>query len=498
MNIIKKNIVANFAGSIWQGIMVVVFTPLYIKFIGIESWGLIGFFATLQAVFLISDMGISGTLNREMARLSALPHKEQEMRNLVRTLEMICWCVAVFIGIIAMSLAPFIAHHWIKAGQLSVRTVEQALLLMGFVIALQLPTGFYSGGLMGLQRQVPLNVINAGMATARGVGAVIILWLFFPTIQAFFLWLSIIAAANIFILAFFFRRELPSVGGKAVFRKKLLNGVWRFAAGMSGISVLAVILAQMDKVILSKMLSLKMFGYYMLASIVAINLGRLFAPFFYSIYPKLTQLVALDDQSGLKEFYHKCCQLISVIILPVTVVVALFSYEIILLWTQNPETARITCLLVSILTCGTGLSGLMSPPYALQLAFGWTRLSFFKNMIAVVAAVPLIICMTARYGAVGAAGVWLTLNIGYIIIEIPIMHRKLLRGEERMWYWQDVAVPLMVCIFVAGIGRILMRGPMPQHITLFCLAVISTLTFGMTAIAAPVTRVWLFKRLPRF
>ena len=34
-----------------------------------------------------------------MARLSALPHKEQEMRNLVRTLETIYWSVAVFVGI---------------------------------------------------------------------------------------------------------------------------------------------------------------------------------------------------------------------------------------------------------------------------------------------------------------------------------------------------------------------------------------------------------------
>ena len=63
------------------------------------------------------------------------------------------------------------------------------------------------------------------------------------------------------------------VMNKAVFQKQLLKGIWRFTAGMSGISILAVILTQLDKVILSKMLSLEMFGYYTLASMVAMSLG---------------------------------------------------------------------------------------------------------------------------------------------------------------------------------------------------------------------------------
>jgi O-antigen/teichoic acid export membrane protein len=171
MNILERNVSANFAGSIWQTIMGLAFIPLYIKFMGIESYGLMGIFATLQVVFGLLDVGLGSTLTREMARLSALPSKEQEMRNLVRTLEILYWCIAVFVGTLVVSLSPLIAHHWINAGQLSPRTIEQALLIMGFVIALQMPIGFYSGGLMGLQRQVLLNAINISIGTLRGAGA---------------------------------------------------------------------------------------------------------------------------------------------------------------------------------------------------------------------------------------------------------------------------------------------------------------------------------------
>jgi O-antigen/teichoic acid export membrane protein len=494
MNPLKKNIAANFAGSIWQVLMGLAFVPLYIKFMGIESWGLIGIFATLQAMFGLLDMGLSSTLNREMARLSVLPHKEQEMRNLVRTLEVLYWSVAVFVGIAVVSLSPFIAHHWIKAGQLSLKTIEQSLLIMGFVMALQMPAGFYSGGLMGLQRQVLLNVINVSISTLGGAGTVLILWLVSPTIQAFFLWQITISVVNVFLLAFFLWHRLPHSDNKAVFQKQLLKGIWRFTAGMGGIAILSTILTQLDKVILSKMLSLEIFGYYMLASVVGMSLCRFFTPVFYSIYPRFTQLVSLDDHDGLKLLYHKSCQFMSVLVLPIAIVVALFSYEIILLWTQNPATAEKTHLILSIMICGTALNGLTNPPYALQLAFGWTSLPICTNLISVILFVPLIIFMVAFFGAIGGAIAWLVLNIGFVIFWIPVMHKRLLLKEKWRWYWQDVCVPLVACTFVAGLGRIFIREPMSQYMMLLYLIIISVLTLGITALTTPVTRAWLFEQ----
>jgi O-antigen/teichoic acid export membrane protein len=493
LNPLKKNIAANFAGSIWQALMGLVFIPLYIKFMGIESFGLIGIFATLQVIFGLLDVGLGGTLTREMARLSVLPSKEQEMRNLVRTLEVIYWSIAVFVGIAVVSLSPFFAHHWIKAGQLSPQTIEQALLIMGFVMAFQMPIGFYSGGLVGLQKQVLLNIVNVCMNTLRGAGAVLILWLVSPTIQAFLLWQIVISIINTFFLAMFIWRRLPHTDKKAVFQKQLLTDIWRFTAEMSGISIFAVILTQLDKVILSKILSLEMFGYYTLASMIAMNLGRIVGPVFLSIYPRFTQLVSINNQDELKRLYHKSSQLIAVLILPVAIVIALFSYEVILLWTQNPVTAEKTHLLLSILICGSALNMLMNPPYALQLAFGWTRLSLFKNFIAVILLVPLIIYMTTHYGATGAAIAWLVLNLGLFFLEIPIMHYRLLRTEKWRWYWQDVGVPLIAALSLAGLGRLFISGPVSQFIMLLYLIIISVLTFGIAAIITPATRLWLYE-----
>lgn len=341
---------ANFGGTIWQAIMGLVFIPLYIKFMGIEAWGLVGFFTTLQVVFNLLDLGLSNTLNREMARLSVLPGKEEEMRNLARTLEVIYWVVAVLAGILIISLSPFIADHWIQARQLSHGTVKVALISMGVVTAFQMPIGLYTGGLMGLEKQVLLNEINVARSTARGGGAVLILWLVSPTVEAFFSWQIVVAAVNVFVLAAFFWRMLPVVQNKPSFQRRLFLGVWKFAAGMSGITALAVILTQMDKVILSKMLSLKVFGYYMVASTVAMSLTRFTGPVMSAVYPRLTKLFSAEDEAGLSGLYHKSCQLMSILVLPVAVTVCLFSREILFVWTQSPLLSDRTYLIVSILT----------------------------------------------------------------------------------------------------------------------------------------------------
>ncbi len=471
------------------------FVPLYIKFMGIESYGLIGIFVALQAMFVILDMGLSATLTREMARLSILPDREQEMRDLVRSLEIIYWCVAIFIGIIVMVISHFIAYRWVKAGQLSPQTIEQALRIMGLAMALQWPASFYSGGLGGLQRQVLLNAINIGMSTLRGAGALLILWLVSPTIQAFFSWQIIISIINTCVLAFSLWHSLPHAQEKASFQKPLIAGVWRFAAGISGITFFGLILTQLDKIILSKMLSLEMFGYYSLASAVAMNLHRVVYPVNVGIYPRIAQLVSLGDQKGLKQFYHKSCQFMSVLILPVTVIIAMFSYQILLIWTQNPMVAEKTYLLVSILICGTALNGLMCIPYLLQLAYGWTRLVLILNLIAVILLTPLIIYMTGHYGAKGAAVVWVILNAGYVLFAVQLMHRRILISEKWRWYWQDVCIPLMASLLIAGLGRLFMGGQMSQFMAIFYLIIVTISTLMVTAITTPTTRTWLLNRL---
>jgi O-antigen/teichoic acid export membrane protein len=450
---LKLNILANFAGKAWNAIMLVALVPLYIQVLGIEAYGMIGFFTTLQAVFALLDLGLSTTLNRELARLSARAGTEQEIVDLVRTLEIVYWSVASVIILLVALLMPLVASYWVNAQHLSPGTIQQSVFLIGVAIALEFPFALYSGGLIGLQRQVHLNAIVITIATLRGVGSLLVLWFISPTIQAFFIWNALVSLAQTLLSALSLWRGLPKATHSARFRIALLIPIWRFAAGLTGISFFSVLLTQMDKIILSKLLTLEAFGYYSLATVVASSLYMIIHPIFTALFPRLSQMIAQDMKEDLSTFYHHSCQFMSVILLPVAIVIALFSKDILIVWTHDQQIAEHTYNIVSLLVIGTALNGLMTIPYALQLAYGWTKLAFYQNVVAVLLLGPLMFWATRHYGAVGAAVLWIVLNASYVLIGIQVMHLRLLRGEKWHWYIQDVGLPLLATLGVASIGR---------------------------------------------
>jgi len=182
---LKKNVLANFGGKAWSGLIQLVFVPLYIKFLGMEALGLIGFFIMLRGLLRLLDLGLSTTLNRELARRSASGNV-QEARDLVRTMEWIYWSIAIVIAAGIIVVAPWIAISWVNVKGLTAQSVQHAIVLMGLVIAVQWPFSLYSGGLAGLQKQVLLNIIRASMSTIKAGGAVLVLWLISRSIEAYF------------------------------------------------------------------------------------------------------------------------------------------------------------------------------------------------------------------------------------------------------------------------------------------------------------------------
>ena len=64
---LKKNLVANYISQIYVSVIGIVMVPLYLKHMGAEAYGLVGFFAMLQAWFNLLDMGLSPTMARETA-----------------------------------------------------------------------------------------------------------------------------------------------------------------------------------------------------------------------------------------------------------------------------------------------------------------------------------------------------------------------------------------------------------------------------------------------
>lgn len=177
--------------------MGLVFIPFYVKYLGIEAYGLIGIFAILQAWLAVLDMGMAPALSHEMARFSGGAHSSRSISNLLRTDEIIGISLAVSVALGIWTTSDWLASDWVKVDKTPLDAVAHAFSIMGVVVSLRFIENIYRSSLIGLQKQLILNVIISAMATLRGIGAVGILAWVSPSVDAFFIWQGIVSAMTV-------------------------------------------------------------------------------------------------------------------------------------------------------------------------------------------------------------------------------------------------------------------------------------------------------------
>lgn len=483
---VRNNITANLASKVLSVLVSLACVPIFIRVLGIGGYGLIGIWATLETLANLLDLGLSPTMTREMALLSAPGAQTQQARDLVHTLEVIYWALALLVGGAVVAVAPTIATHWIKSSEISPAHTRAAVIMIGILIACRWPLSFYGGGLVGLERQVMLAWVTTGATCVSSIGAAIVLLWFSPTVTAFFTWQIVVNVAQTALLTFLLWKCMP-IGVAPRINFSLVRRIGRFAGGTTGIAIVSMVLSDLDKIVVSKRFSLEIFGYYTLAWRVAGILKIASGAIFWGLFPALCRL-ATGDRIGLANLYHRGCQLMSVLVIPAAVVVLLFGRQVIFAWTGNAVLAAKVYPIAALLIAGTALNCLATVPFALQLAYGWTALALYSNLVSIVVSVPLLLVFTSRYGATGAAAVWLLVNFSYLFTQIPLTHRRLLRGEQRNWYMVDTGLPLLACAVVGLLAFALIPANGDRLMNLLSVAVAFgalTITAGL---ATPVVR----------
>lgn len=485
-----KQLIANLVAKAWSALVSIAAVPVYVHFLGVEGYGLVGVFAVLLAVGSLLDVGLSATVTRELARDLASPGDRQYPRDLLRTCEIMFWCAASTLGALLAASAAVIGNV-VQPEAVSATDAATSVALMAVALVFQVPLGLYAGVLLGRQKQVTFAIATVVMYTIRGVGAIGVLALLTPSVVAFFCWQVVASAIHTAVLAWLAWRELPSTPRRPHFNRKLIAKLWRFAAGMAAIAVSAVMLTQLDKLLLLQFVSLKDFGYYALATVCASVLSYIVAPVFAVAFPTLAAIVGSDNPSRVLERYVTITEAMSVLVVPAAAVLVLFPDVILTAWLGNPAQVEKISPLVTILAVGYALNALVVTPYALQVSYGRTRLVLMVNLAALGALVPLLIVTVSAYGAIGASLGWLLLNSGYVLVAVPLMHRNLPRGGFGKGWLKATTRPAVAAVGVVASGRLAMPSIDATAMEVAYVSAVGLAAFAAAAAAAPSTREWL-------
>lgn len=447
---ILVNVSANVIGQAVAVLAGVVSVPIYLRLLGAEAIGLIGFSLGLQAVIRMLDMGLSSAVVRQMARLGGQEGRREELAGFYATFERLFGVAAIMIAGITLALSPLIASRWLRGEQLPQSSVTFAVAAISVQAALFFMGTLYHGALMGLERQVLFNRIRVAETCLSQFGAAILLTAWLPRVEVLFGWQLAVSIAAVVVYGRVTRTAMPGAGAGR-FAMEHVRGVWKYAAGMAGITATGTVLVNMDKVLLSRWLRLDSFGHYTLAFYAASLVGGLLvAPVFNALFPRACALVERGDAAAERGLYHVALQSFVMLVWPVAAILWVFATPVLQLWIGEADAVAAAALVLPFLVAGVALNTLMVPAYMIQLAHAWTTLGLRLNLVLIGVFAPLLYVLTVRWGLAGAAMNFALMQGTYLLVGLPLTHRRLLTSALREVLLRDLLPGMALCVAAAA------------------------------------------------
>ncbi|WP_460451785.1 oligosaccharide flippase family protein [Alsobacter sp. SYSU BS001988] len=385
----RRNIVINFLSSVCPVVIMVVATPIYIRELGSAAFGAVALMWTLISYFTFFDFGFGRVI---AAEISSTSRAEVPRRSTV------FWTGFLFLSLVSVALgggavAVIYYSSLSESWKLSAFwfTITIALINIGTV-----PLGVLEGS----ERFHVANVFNIANAIVGNLMPIAFFYLLEPAAVWIFFssaLIRIVATPPIVLLAL--RQaglQVRPIISKVALFEMVGRGSW-----IAATTLIIPLLETVDRLIVGYLLGATAAGYQS----IAYNFVRLIRLIPTSVYRTAFPRFSALGYDASVEFAEHAIFLLSVIVTPVIVTLALQSEPIVKLWIGE-EYARETAPIISVMLLGLWPNCVATVPFArLQATGGQARIGKL-NFVQVV---PYFACSAAAcflFGLVGAAVVW--------------------------------------------------------------------------------------------
>ena len=446
---IKKNTIANYFGLGYTTIIGIVVLPFYLQYLGAEAYGLVGLFTLMQAWLYLLDIGISPTLGREIAYARGREDGFENFIKLLRSFEIIFFILACLVVVLIILSSTWISQNWINAENLNTDTIAYSVSLMSLLIGLRFFASLYRSGINGMEDQVWLSIANIAIVTFKFIGALLLLQFVTNDIRHFFVYQLLIGIIEVVVLVVRFYIIIPGscIGYGIKFSPDSIRKVAPFALSIAYTAGISIAIMQLDKLILSGMLSLSEFAYLSLVALAANGLLQVFSPVMLALLPRMTVLVSKGKDDEMVSLYRNATQFVAVIVFSTAFVMGAYGQSLLYAWTGDWQAANWGKEVLFWFVLGNAIVALNSFQYNLQNAYGDLALHVKGVTISAVIQIPVIYFAATRYGAIGAGMAWFGFRFMWFLLWTPVVHRKFSPNLHLKWLFIDV-VPIVIAALV--------------------------------------------------
>jgi O-antigen/teichoic acid export membrane protein len=418
MSKLSRNIIFNLTGQSCLMALGFVAVRYILRGLGADALGIIYFALTASSVIsAMLDLGIGSSAIREISR--CVTSEPEYVTEFVRTGSSFFWSTYIVLALALFLGAPAIVGHWLKLKTLDSETAIRVLRVIGIASLVALPRTLYVGVLRGLQRMEFNNLIDVAASGLQQFGTIAILLLGGGLLRVVH-WFAICYFASIAAYVVTCSRLLSPGAMVPGFFRAVVKKNFNFASNMAATSVLSVIESQADKVIVSKLLPIGMFGYYGVAY-AAVSKGMLITGSIAdAALPSFCELHGMGSTKTLLSQYSKLQDLLCFITMPIFAAVP-FAALPVFGFVLNAEAARLLMLPTTFLCLGFYLNSTLHAAHLFSLAAGRPDISARFNLYALFVVPTAAILLIHFLGLIGAGLSWVVYNLfsyGYAIPRI--------------------------------------------------------------------------------
>lgn len=424
-------------------LLALVVTPIVVRGLGAESYGLYSLIVGLGAYALglmsaqpvIREVAAYRAGDR-MDRIGSLLSTAALLTITIGSLVACClWFGAVWISTSLLQVAPESQHAAVLGLRLFALAVPLAMLTQVFSAV---PQGFQRFDGYGRTITSMAVVLLGGNAFLAATGAELV-----PLVA----WYSIATAIScgaFFVVA---RRLVPGAFFGRPLDASAMKALIRFGASVSARQTIANLLLLFERAWIVRTLGAAALTFYVIPMILALNLHAFVANSALSFYPLASEAHAQGDITRLRMVYSRALKIAAPLIgLPVvTLVVA--GGPLLALW-LGPDFAERSGPVLTLHAVTFGILALMVVPWQTADALGRPGWNASLSLVWLLGSGGLMIWLTPRFGVEGAAAARL---LGMAAVPFYVARIEKWLFDAVLWrFWARTLALLMVAVAGAG------------------------------------------------
>ena len=416
---LRRNVLSGMLFAIGNILILLVSYPIYLKYLGMERYGLWAILSVVVSFSAFARLGIDTAVIKYVAEEYGMGNKLGIKKYFsTAIISLLIPCILIYFAFVL--LKGFV----IQLLNIPEKYISMASTLFPYIVILSVSIFFVKvidGTLRGLGRIDLANYYNLGGKVASVITAIILLDFGYGLWSLF--WGQVLLYILLGFLAFFaIYRELGGFFSIYSFDLQCLKKIIGFGGTMTTARLISMFLEPFNKVIIGKYINLSSVTYFEIANRAVRQFRSIFEMGVRAIMPEISKLsVAVEGVKGkIDVVLKKAMKLVSYLAIPVFIILFCIAPFLLKLWLSNQYTPEITNAF-RIILAGCAMNLLVIPIYYLFMGIGKVSYCFINHLVqsvlnVVIVSIFIVLGVINFYLVVGIYSLSIALSAVLLII----------------------------------------------------------------------------------